>query len=85
MGGAVVDPQVAGTPPDVHAEALPGERLLKNSLPKVAGEKEGIWLTTPQGCKKPEMGNADVLRLVYNYKIEYSRLVLRDHGCQRAK
>ena len=42
VGGAVVDAQGARAAADVHAEGLPGERLLEDALPEVAGEEERV-------------------------------------------
>ncbi len=42
VGGAVVDAQGAGAAADVHAEGLPGERLLEDALAEVAGEEQRV-------------------------------------------
>ena len=82
MGGAVIDAQGARAPPDVHAKGLPGEWLLEDALAEVAGEKERVGPTVPQGGKEPKMGDADVLRLVHDREVEHHLLGLRDRGRQ---
>jgi hypothetical protein len=41
VGRAVIDSQRAGPTANVHPQRLPRERLLENSLSKVAGEEQG--------------------------------------------
>ena len=76
MGSAVIDAQGAGASPDIHAEGLPGEGLLEDALAQVAREKEGIGATSAQGGKEPEMGDANVLRLVDDREVEKHVLAL---------
>jgi hypothetical protein len=39
---------------------------LEDTLAEVTGEKESVWLTCPQSGKEPDMGNANVLRLLHD-------------------
>jgi hypothetical protein len=55
---------------------------LEDALPKIACKKQGIGPPAAQGGKKPDMSDADVLRLVHHRKIEDRILVLRDRSCQ---
>jgi hypothetical protein len=55
---------------------------LENALPEVTGEKESVGPTFTQGGKEPEVGGADILRLVHDREVEYHFLILRDCGCQ---
>ena len=82
VGGAIVDAQGARAPADVDAEGLPGEGLLEDALAEVAGEKESVGSTAAQGGEEPEMGDADVLRLVHDREVEDHLLALRDRGRQ---
>jgi len=45
-------------------EGFPRERLLEDALSEVTSEKESVGPPAPQGGKKPDMSDADVLRLV---------------------
>ena len=85
VGGAVINAQGARTPPYIDAQGLPREGLLEDALPEVAGEKESVWPTCPQGGKEPDMGDADILRFVHDREVKDCVLALRDRGCQCAE
>ena len=70
VGGAVVDAQGARAAANIHAERLPRERLLEDALAEVAGEEERVGAASAQGGKEPQVGDADVLRLVHDRKVE---------------
>ena len=42
VGGSVIDVQRPGSATNINTERLPGKRLLKNPLPKIAREKQAI-------------------------------------------
>ena len=60
----VVDVQVPRPTADVDAERPPGERLLEDALPEVAGKEQRVRAILGERGEEPEMGDAHVLRLV---------------------
>ena len=82
MGSAIIDAQGARASADIDAQSLPRERLLEDALPEIAGEKERVGATSPQGGKEPDMGDADILRLVHDREIEDGLLGFRYRGGQ---
>jgi len=85
MRGAVIDPQGARTPPNVDAKSLPREGLLKDALPQITREKEGVGPSSAQRCKELEMGGTDVLRLINDREVEHHIPVLRNRGRKGCK
>ena len=64
--GPVIDSQRGRTPPNIDAERLPGERLLKDPLAQVAGEEEAVRASRPESRQKSQLRNADILRLIHD-------------------
>ena len=81
MGGAVVDAQGARAAANVHAQRFPGEGLLEDPLAEVAGEEQGVGTIPAQGGEEPQLGDADVLRLVHDREVEGRFLLLGQ--CER--
>jgi hypothetical protein len=51
-----------GASADIDAERLPGERLLKDALPEIAGEEERVGTTGAERREKAQFGDPDILR-----------------------
>jgi hypothetical protein len=85
VGGAVIDAQGPGAPADIDAERLPGEGLLEDPLAQIAGEKKAVRPARPERGEKPQLGDADVLRLVHNGKVERRMVTLRKPGSETAE
>jgi hypothetical protein len=55
---------------------------LEDALPEVASEKESVWTPSSQGGEEPDMGDADILRLVHDSEVEDQVLIFGDRGCE---
>src|SRR5262249_32422731 len=82
VGDAVVNAQGARASPDVYTDGFPRERLLEDTLTQIASEEEGVWPISTQSGQEPEVGRADILRLIDDRVVEQHIPVLRDPGCE---
>ena len=58
----VVHTQGLRSAANVHAERLPGERLLEDALAEVAGKEESVGPSTGERREEAQLRDADVLR-----------------------
>src|SRR5207249_2986967 len=77
MRRAVVDPERRRPAPYVHAQRFPRKRLLENSLPEIAREKQTVRAILPQRRQKPKLRDAHVLRFIHHREIERRRTAAR--------
>src|SRR5690348_4187807 len=70
MRRPVIDLQSCRPPPHIDPERLPGKRLLKDSLTKIAREEQSIRLRSTHCRQKPQLRNAYVLSLIDHCKIK---------------
>ena len=68
--GAIVDAQSARAAANIDAERLPRERLLEDALAEVAGKEQRIGTAAAQRGQEPQVGDADILRLVHDREVE---------------
>ncbi len=66
MAGAIVDGERGRPAPHIDPEFLPRERLLEDALAKVAREEQGVGCRRRDRCQKPQLGHAEILRLVHH-------------------
>ena len=53
--------------------------------PRSPAKNERVGPASAQGGKEPEVGDADILRLVHDREVEHHVLALRDRRCQRGE
>src|SRR5207245_11535691 len=63
--------------PNVHSKCLTRERWLEDALAKITGEEQGVRPTSAKRSKKPQLSDADVLRLVHYRGIVRRRRAFR--------
>ena len=83
MRGSVIDTEGAGSSANIDTQRFPGEGLLKDPLAEVPGKKESVRTIRAEGSEKPQVRNADVLRLVHDREVE-RRMLAPGHDRSQA-
>jgi len=75
MRGSVIDAQRERSAAQIDAHGLPGEGLLENPLPQIAGEEEPVRPAPRQSRDQACLGNTQVLAFVDHHVVERPSLV----------
>src|SRR4029077_10546991 len=65
------------TTSNIHSKRLPREWLLEDALAEIPGEKQSVRPIAAKRSEKPQLSDADVLRLVHNRGIVGRRSTFR--------
>src|SRR5258708_20873132 len=78
MRRAVIDAQCVGPAPDIDAERLPGERLLKDPLPEITSQEQPVRTRSANCGQEAQLGDTDILCLIDDGDIEGRPAVIGD-------
>jgi hypothetical protein len=75
---AISGPKSPRTAADIDSQTLPGEGLLEDALPDVAGEEERIRTLSTHRRNEAQLGDAQVLGLIHDREVERRALSCGD-------
>ena len=75
---------VLDRPPHIHAQGYPRERLLEDALTEVASEEKRIGPMLAEPREEPEMGHAEILRLINHGEVKCWMSAFRN-GCRQLR